>query len=172
MNMRGFDADRIMPVDTRSIAARREFRFSTIDQALAHGRHLVDLECAGRLQSLGNWTLGQTLGHLATWAEFSYTGAPLNPPWFIKLLLRLRKKKFLYGAMPAGVKIPKVQNGTLGTDVLSTDEGLHRFERAFTRLKSEAPTKPHLLFGPLKHEEWIAVNLRHAELHLSFFTER
>lgn len=160
-----------MPVDTRSIPNRRPLRFDSIDIALADANHLADLDRAGRLKPLGNWTLGQTLGHLATWAEYSYTGAPLTPPWFIKLLLRLRKKKFLYGAMPAGVKIPKVEGGTLGRDMLSTEEGLHRFDRAFTRLKTEPPTKPHLLFGPLKHEEWIAGNLRHAELHLSFFTE-
>jgi hypothetical protein len=161
-----------MPVDTRSIPDRRPLRFATLDEALADAGRLAELDRGGRCRSVGNWTLGQTLGHLATWAEFSYTGAPLSPPWFVKLLVRLRKKKFLYGAMPAGIKIPKVENGTLGTDPISTEEGLTRFHRAFTRLKSEAPAKPHLLFGPLKHEEWIAGNLRHAELHLSFFTGR
>jgi hypothetical protein len=158
-----------MPVDTRAIPNRRPLRFSSIDDALADVAHLVEADRHGRLKSLGNWTLGQTLGHLATWADFSYTGPPIKPPWFIKLLLRFRKKRFLYGAMPAGVHIPKVEGGTFGTEPLSTDEGLARFRRAYERLKSEAPAKPHLLFGPLKHEEWIAGNLRHAELHLSFF---
>ena len=76
-----------MSVDTRSIPDRRPLRFDTIDQALAEAARLAELERAGRLKSLGNWTLGQTLGHLATWAEFSYTGAPLSPPWFVSSCL-------------------------------------------------------------------------------------
>ena len=36
------------------------------------------------------------------------------------------------------------------------------------RLQAEAPTAPNVIFGQLTHEEWIAINLRHAELHLGF----
>jgi hypothetical protein len=49
------------------------------------------------------------------WAEYSYTGSPLKPPFFIKWILRLQKRKFLYGQMRAGVKIPGVEGGTLAT---------------------------------------------------------
>jgi hypothetical protein len=51
---------------------------------------------------------------------------------------------------------------------MSLDEGLERMRRVMERLKVEAPTMPHSLFGPLTHEEWIASQLRHAELHLGF----
>src|SRR5262245_30480633 len=96
------------PVDTGKVAGRRMLRFETIDQMMAEVDRVVEAERAGRLKRLGNWTLGQTLGHLAVWAEYSYTDAPLKPPFFIRWILRLRKRKFLYEPMGAGVKIPRV----------------------------------------------------------------
>jgi hypothetical protein len=92
----------------------------------------------------------------------------LNPPFFIKWILRLRKQKFIWEPMAAGVKIPGVKGGTLNTEPMSTDEGLARFQRVMERLKKEPPTHPHNVFGQLTHEEAIAITLRHAELHLSF----
>jgi hypothetical protein len=85
--------------------------------------------------------------------------------------MRLGKKRFLYGTMPAGVRIPRVEGGTLATDPTSTDDGLAHFRRSLTRIRDEAPTTRHSLFGALRHDEWIACQLRHAELHFSFFRE-
>ena len=64
--------------------------------------------------------------------------------------------------------IGRLPGGTVGLEELSTDDGLRRFREAFTRLRQTAPTKSNPVFGPLTHEQWIALNLRHAELHLSF----
>src|SRR5215472_6607838 len=88
------------PVDTRNAPGRRMLRFESIDDVLAEVDRLVEAEHAGRLKRVGNWTLGQCLGHLAAWAEYSYTGAPLKVPFFVKWVLRLRKRKFLYEPMP------------------------------------------------------------------------
>src|SRR5438105_1697591 len=71
------------PVNTGKVAGRRPLRFESIDQVMAEVDRLVEAERAGRLGRLGNWTLGQTLGHLATWTEYAYTGAPLKAPFFI-----------------------------------------------------------------------------------------
>jgi hypothetical protein len=135
---------------------------------MAEVDRLVEAERAGRLHHVGNWTLGQTLSHLGRWAEYSYTGAPLKPPFFIKWFLRMQKKKFLYTPMRAGVKIPGVPGGTLATEPESTDEALARVRKVMDRMKTDAPTAPNVIFGPLTHEEWIAITLRHAELHLGF----
>ena len=157
-----------VPVDTGKVAGRRMLRFESIDQALAEVERLAEAERAGRLRRLGNWTLGQTLGHLATWGEYGYTGVPLKVPFFIRWFLRLRKRAFLYGPMRSGVRIPGVEGGTLATDPVPLEEGRERFRRAMERLKAEAPTAPSPAFGRLTHEESIALNLRHAELHLGF----
>ena len=157
-----------VPVDTGKVAARRTLRFESIDQAMAEVERLAEAERAGRLRRLGNWTLGQTLGHLAAWTEYGYTGVPLKVPFFIRWILRLRKRKFLYGPMRSGVRIPGVEGGTLATDPVPLEEGRERFHRAMERLKAEPPTAPSPVFGRLTHEESIALSLRHAELHLGF----
>ena len=156
------------PVDTRKAAGRRILRFESIDELMAEVDRLAGAERAGRLKRLGNWTLGQTLGHLACWAEYSYTGTPLEVPFFLRWLLRLRKRKFLYEPMRAGVRIPGVAGGTLANEPRSLDDGLNRLWRVMERLKAEAPSRSHPMFGLLKHDEWIAIHLRHAELHLGF----
>src|SRR5213079_583715 len=105
------------------------------------------------------------------WNDYAFDGypPPLHPPLIIKMILKLRKNSFLRGPMPAGVNIPRIAGGTMGTDVLSLDEGLSRFRLAMERLRSTAPSIPSPIFGPLTHDQWIGLNLRHAELHLSFF---
>ena len=156
------------PRDTGKVSGRRILRFESIDELMAEVDRLADAERAGRLKRLGNWTLGQTLGHVACWVEYNYTGAPLKVPFFIRWLFRFRKQKFLHEPMRPGMKIPGVKGGTLGTEPMSLEEGLGRLRRVMERLKVEAPTTPNVMFGPLTHEEWIAGNLRHAEMHLGF----
>src|SRR5579884_2767951 len=156
------------PVDTSSVTNRRNLRFNTTEDAIAEAERLAAAERAGTLTRLGNWTLAQALGHMAAWAEYSYTGAPLKVPLPIRLMLRLGKKKFLSQPMRAGVKIPKVPGGTLAIDPMPLDEALPRFRSAMERLKREAPQKPNVIFGPLTQDEWINLNLRHCELHLGF----
>jgi hypothetical protein len=156
-------------IDTGKVSGRRILRFESLDQVLGDVDRLVAAERSGRLKQLGNWTLGQALGHLAVWSEFSYTGVPLNPPFFIRWILRLRKHKFLYSPMPAGAKIPGVKGGTLGIDPMPLDEALARHKSIMQRLKSEAPIAKSPIFGPMTHDESIALTLRHAELHLGFF---
>jgi hypothetical protein len=155
-------------VDTGKVADRRILRFESIDQVLAEVDRLAEAERAGRLKRVGNWTLGQALGHLAAWIEFGYTSYPLRPPFFIRWFLRLQKRKFLYGPMRPGLKIPGVEGGTLATGPMPLDEALERFRKAMGRLKAEAPTVVSPALGRLNHEESIAINLRHAELHLGF----
>jgi hypothetical protein len=156
-------------LDTGKVEGRRVLRFESIDELLAEVERLADAERAGRLKRLGNWTLGQALCHLATWTEYSYTGAPLKPPFFIRWVLKFRKQSFLQGPLRAGVRIPGVPGGTLATDPVPLNEALERLRRVMNRLRTEPPTAPNVIFGKLTHQENIALALRHAELHLSFF---
>ena len=158
------------PVDTAKVSNRRKLHFISIDEMLADVDRLVAAEKAGRLKQLGNWTLGQTLNHLAAWSEFGYKGYPqLKVPFFIRWILRLQKNKFIKGPMPAGVKIPGVPGGTLATEPAAVEEALPRLRQVMERLKVELPPVPSPAIGKLTHDEAIALNLRHAELHLGFF---
>jgi Protein of unknown function (DUF1569) len=158
-----------MPVDTGKVIDRRKLRFFTPEEMEADVAILVDAERAGRLARLGNWSLGQVLNHLGSWVAFAFDGNPLKPPFFVRWIVGRRKNKYLNEAMPAGVRIPRVEGGTLAWEPSTLDEGLAKFSAAWGRMKKEAPTLPNPLFGQMTHDEWIRLQLRHAELHLSFF---
>ena len=156
------------PIKTARVQGRRVLHFDSIDDALADVQQLAISERQGKVKCLGNWTAGQTLGHLATWAEYAYDEMPKRVPFFVRWLMKPLKNRVLNEPMRAGAKLPRTPGGTLGTDAVPFEEGLDRFCKSFTRLKGERPTQPNALFGELTQEEWIKLQLRHAELHLSF----
>lgn len=154
--------------------SRRRLRFETVDDALAEAQRLMEAERAGRLDRAGNWPLGRTLGHLATWANFAFDGYPpqVHAPLPIRLIARLLRDRILTAGMRPGVRIGRLPEGTVGVEELSADEGLARFRAAFQRLGASDPKRDNPLFGPLTHGQWIQLNLRHAELHLGFQVPR
>jgi hypothetical protein len=158
-------------INTRRVTDRRQLRFATLDDAARDAEALAEAERRGTLRSVGNWTLGQANGHIAFWARAPLDGYPTMPqmPWLLRKLLPLFKNGFLNKRLPAGGRIPGVPEGTLGTEQLATDEALAQLRAAFDRLAREAPRVANPMFGELTHEEWIKLNLRHTELHLSFF---
>jgi hypothetical protein len=149
---------------------RRKLHFDKIDEALAEADRLASAEREGRVVRAGNWSLGQALGHLATWANFAFEGYPaeVRAPLPVRLMLRAFRGTILNKGMMSGVRVGKVPGGTFGIDELSTVEGLNRFRSAMERLRNESPTLVNPVFGRLTHEKWIQLNLRHAELHLGF----
>jgi hypothetical protein len=159
-------------MDSRAAASttRRTLRFNKVDDALVEALRLAGAERDGRLVQIGNWTLGQTLGHLAAWANFALEGYPesVRPPAIVRWIARLLRNRIINKGMTPGMKLRGVPGGTLGLEPLPTDEGLTRFQTAFERLRATAPTIVNPVFGPLTHEQWIQLNLRHAELHLGF----
>lgn len=156
----------LSPIDTRSVQGRRELRFSTLQEIRAEAERLAKAERAGSLKVLGNWTLGQTLGHLALWITLPMDKIP-PAPWFIRLLGPVIKGRFLKGPMPSGFRMSRVEGGTLGIEPLSTDEGLRRLSNAVDEARGFTDVK-HPVFGHMTAAQRIALHCRHAELHLSF----
>ncbi len=155
-------------IDTGKVQERRRLRFSSVDELRAEIDRVLAAECAGTLRRSGNWTAGQAFGHLATWINFAYDGYPMRLPWFIRLLVRRKLKHYLAGEMDAGVRIPRVAGGTFGTEPLSADEGATRLRAALDRMEREPARHDSPAFGKLPEAQRIALNLRHAELHLGF----
>jgi len=154
-------------VKTDAVSDLRSLRFETIDDVQAEVDRIV--AAAGTLRQSGNWTAGQAFGHLAAWINYSYDGYPFKTPWFIRMILKLRVKHYLRKGLSAGVRIPGVAAGTYATEDLSIEEGADQLRRALTRLKSDEPARyDSPAFGKLTDEDRIALNLRHAELHLGF----
>lgn len=160
-----------MPIDTGKVSGRRTLRFNSLDEALADAERIAAADKAGTLKRLGNWSPGTIFAHVAAFASYPYDGYPAalaGPPWIIRLILKLRKGTYLHKGLPAGVKIPKVDGGTVATEPVATEDGLRRLHAAFERMKRTPPATPNVIFGPLTHDEWMQLQCRHAELHFSF----
>ncbi len=145
---------------------------SSLDQLLSEANRLAAAERAESLVAHGNWTLGQTFGHLAAWMDFAYDGYPagLNPPFFLKVICRVFKSAVLKRPLPRGFKFSGVPGGTYAIEQMPTDAGLTKLRASVARLASTPPTKPNPLFGAVSHQQLIAMHLAHANLHLGFFT--
>lgn len=150
---------------------RRALRFNSIDELMRELDRIIAAENTGTLRRTGNWTTGQIFGHLAAWINYGYEGFPpgAHPPFFVRWIVKFLKNKIIHGGMRPGMRIPRTKDGTFGTEVLSTDEGASRLRAALMRLKDREPVKFHSpALGPLSDDDRIAVQLRHAELHLSY----
>jgi len=160
-----------MAVNTRRVKDRRALRFETFADAIRDSEMLADAERQGTLRDTGNWELGQAVGHVATWARFALDGYPPmpRPPWFIRIMVPFLKRPFLDKGLPPGGNIGNLPNGTLGTEPMETTTEIARWREAFGRLEKQSPEVRNPFLGKLSHEDWIKLNLRHAELHFSFF---
>jgi hypothetical protein len=159
-----------MAIDTKK-APRRKLRFKSVAELDAELDKIERADREGRLKATGNWTPGQILGHIATWLEFGWCGYPpeLKPPAIIRWILKRKKPKYLRDGMPVGVRIPGLKDGTLGLEPMTTQAGLARLRQALEPLRrGEAQPHPSPAFGALAADECVQINLRHAELHLSF----
>lgn len=158
-------------IDTKQVKDRRTLRFESIDAELQDAAALVAAAGQGKVVASGNWTLGQAINHLAVWAEYAFTGPPMSPPWFVRVIGKLMKKRVLAKTPAPGFNIPGVQGGTFGTEPAAADVALARLRVALERLRNETPREPNQVFGHLTREEWIQLQLRHGELHLGFFKD-
>lgn len=155
-------------LNTKTVT-RRQLKFESIDQVLADVDQIAGAARAGALKQLGNWTPGQVMAHLAAWIEYGYDGYPVKTPWFIRMILKFALPGILKNGMKPGVKIPGVSGGTTGQIDQPLDEAAERLKKAFMRLKNgEQCTFDSPAFGAMSHDDRIRLNLRHAELHLSF----
>ena len=157
-------------VDTRRDVQRRTLRLNSIDDALAEVEKIAAADDAGTLRAYGNWTAGQAMAHIAAWIEYGYVGYPTGPPpWFVRWFLRLQLKKFLRDGMTAGIRIPGSPEGTYGVDKMETQAAADRLKNALLKLKRGEPIQFHSpAFGQMSDKDRVRLNLRHAELHLSF----
>lgn len=158
------------PVDTRTPSEYRTLRFDSVDECISEVNQILAASEVGKLQTTGNWTPGEIMTHLANWIQYPYVGFPIGPPpFFVRWLLRIRRRKMLAGRMPRGVHIPGVKGGTVGMEDIDTIEAGRRLLAALERLKSDEETKfDSPAFGAMSHDDRIALNLRHAEMHLGF----
>lgn len=154
-------------VNTKTVTGRRQLQFHSLDDVLADAELLAR---APHIRSLGNWTPGQVLKHLAIVFNSQIDGMPMRPPWLFRMIGRYyMKKRFIKKGMPAGFQLPKDSVGVMVPPATTTlEEGLESLRTAVKRLTADHSRAPSPFFGPLTEDESNKIQCRHAELHLSF----
>ena len=175
-------------VDTRR-AERRALTLASFDDL---ARELDRIEHAARpegdgLRVTGNWSAGQILEHIAKAIERSMDGfstlpASMRPaPRGLTALSdrpaharALAAEHSLRATLLADSFSPDSPGFSLPREIdpamyVWTNDGAARLRVALARIRDGHPmAKPSPTIGPLSQEEWAALHLRHAALHLSF----
>jgi hypothetical protein len=116
---------------------RRTLHFETIEELLAEIDRVVEADKAGQIRSLGAWTPGQILGHVAAWIEYGYVGFPMKRvPWLFRLTAAAPVEQVLKQGMPVGVqRIPGLPRAPTALDEMGTEEAAERLRLALGRLQ-------------------------------------
>ena len=155
-----------MGINTKQVANRRKVNYQSLAELQADAERLA----SNGARPLGNWSAGQIYQHLANALNGSIDGLPGTFPWYIKVMARLFKKRFISGPMPAGLKVPRDLAEKVMPEPISTEEGLANLRAAIARLERDPKRAPSPIFGPMSKEEWNTMHLSHANLHMSFLT--
>jgi len=152
-------------IDTRRVKNRRDVRFSNFNEFLADADRLA----SGPIRQLGNWTLAQIFDHLARSMSVSVDGTNERFPLPLRITLRLVRKRIIGSPMKPGYCVPENVAVLLRPEPhVGLRESLWKLRSAAIRFQDASAFPPHPAFGVLTRDEYRALALRHAELHLSF----
>ncbi|MBX3323549.1 MAG: DUF1569 domain-containing protein [Phycisphaeraceae bacterium] len=160
-------------VNTRK-APRRELRFETLSDLQVELNQLQSALDRGTLTHTGNWTPGQNFEHVGKFFKCSMDGFEASAPWIMRFAATLLFKKRALGGepMPAGLPLPKQASSLLPSPSVSDHDGLAFLQQQIDRLRAgERMTHPSPIFGPLTHDEWMTIQLKHAAMHLGFLKD-
>jgi hypothetical protein len=151
-----------MPAAT---ATRREIHYASLDEFQADAERLAK----GKFRTVGKWTYPQILDHLARSMTASLDGFGFKAPWWARTFIApLAKNSFLTKPMRAGFNLPESAGSLAPAGDLLLPAAIENLRKAMTRCTRETPQAEHPFLGKLASQEWNALYLRHAELHMSF----
>lgn len=147
------------------ISDRRPVSYSNLAAVIED----ADFLASHPYRTVGQWSYGRILQHLADSLNKSFDGFNFRASLPIRLVARFfLKKKLLNEPMRPGFKLPKDQEALLPDNSQPVDEALENLRKAIARFEREEPTADHPALGPLTPTEWVQLHLRHCELHMSF----
>lgn len=160
-----------MTIDTKAVP-RRSLRIGSLDEALGELSTIEGAIDAGTIGHTGNWTPGEIMDHCAIFIRCTIDGFDGSAPAPVRWIARAMLKKSAVNPekpFPAGYKLPKQAASMLPEPGVDDREGLRRLREQIGRLQAgERMTQPSPLMGPLTHDEWMVMQLKHLDLHLSF----
>ncbi len=157
-------------IDTRAVTGRRRLDFRSWDEVIAETASLGAAARAGALTTLGNWSLAEMFDHLANLLAVATGDLRFAAPWPLRLLGRtIGRRMFLGRDFKPGMTLRGAAARLLPAEGVTLDAaearllGLLGRVRAGERLTASSP-----LLGPLTHEQWTDLQLRHFAHHYSF----
>lgn len=153
------------PSPTPVPLGRRKITYASLAELEAEAERAVACSAG----TCGNWTLGQILEHLARGLEGAVQGFPFRSSLPVRLVARwVVLPVFLWRGMPAGYKLKGAQAEALVPSPMEAAEALAHLKRAIALFREARQFPAHAIFGPLSPELSQRLQLRHAELHMSF----
>ena len=148
-----------------TVPSRRTIRYVTLAELLEDVERLA----AGGHRTLGNWSFGQILDHLARAMTCAIDGFGFKAPWIARALIApFIKNSLITKGMKPGFKLPRRAEALLPANEISLEAGLNNLRQAIHRFEREPTRQYHPFLGNLASQEWVSLELRHAELHMSF----
>lgn len=157
-------------IDTRTVTGRRTLRFSSWDEVIAETHRLSASARAGTLKSVGNWSLAEMFDHLANLLAVATGDLRFTAPWPVRVLGRTIGRRLLLGRdLRPGMALRGAAARLLPAEGVTLDAAEARLLGLLGRVRAgERLTAPSPLLGPLTHEEWTDLQLRHFGHHYSF----
>ena len=150
---------------TTAAPSRRVVRYVTLAEFMEDVERLG----ASNHRTLGNWSYGQILDHLARAMTCAIDGFGFKAPWIARAVIApMIKNSVITKEMKPGFKLPRRADALLPANEVSLEAGLESLRKAIHRFERETTRHPHPFLGNLASQEWVSLTLRHAELHMSF----
>lgn len=155
-----------MTINTSQVAGRRQLKFSNAQDLIDEIDHIL---AAPSIQTLGNWSAAQVFEHLRLTASIGVGEFSVPTPLWMRLAGPLFKPFLLNRPMRSGVKLPKnIDTLICHPNNEDTQQAGRAFQQIVRRLAQGEGIATHPFLGKMTTEDWIKLQMRHAELHLSF----
>jgi hypothetical protein len=144
-------------------ATRRRLRFASLGQVIPDVERLL----AGHA-TVGRWSLGQILNHLALTVRLPMDGVPTKLPWPVRRLFGpvACRLSFWLGWIPPGIRVPRVYLPRPGLEAAREADALRIALERFGRFTGRLDEHP--LLGRLSPAQWEHFHCLHCAHHLSF----
>ncbi len=154
------------PIETKKVVGRRQLHFESMEELLADASSFGP---RGPSRTLGNWSAGAIVDHVAILIGYSVDGFPpeTRVPAFVRLIGPLLRRLVTTKPMKPGFVLAPSMSALLPR-LTEWPEGLAHLERRVDEFKRATDLHPSPFLGSMTREQWTSLHLRHAELHFSF----
>ena len=145
----------------------RELHFDTLDELLADAERIAVHPDA---PTRGAWSASQNIWHVARYIQASVEGYPFLPPWWMKLIGPLMKRRLITQRMSPGFKAPSnvakhMEPQSVSDEQTAIGPAVALLREWVGKAKSQGFIPANPVFGKMTARQWEQLHCRHAEHH-------